>query len=473
MTHPAPAPAAGADPAAAAGAPGADDPRILLVDDEAALRESLAQVLDLAGIHADEAGNVDEALAILSPDYPGAVIADMRMPGRDGFALLDAVRALDPDLPVVILTGHGDVPMAVKAMTAGAYDFLEKPCPPARLVEIARRAAEKRRLVQENRALRARIDAAEAGTLEAAILGDAEVTRAYRARLERIAAAGLDVLVLGETGAGKELAARAIHARSDRARGPFVAVNCGALPAEIAGSELFGHEKGAFTGAAARRIGKFEHAEGGTIFLDEIESMPLDLQVKLLRVLQERELERLGGNEAIPLDVRVIAATKPDLKALAEAGKFREDLYYRLDVARVRAPPLRERLEDAPLLFRHFVQQAAERRGRPAPAVEAADLARLSTHDWPGNVRELKNVAERYALGLGLQLGPTGEGAEDAAPPRGLAAQVEAFEKSLLEAALRRSGGRASEAAQALELPRKTFYDKLARHGIKPEAFRG
>ena len=462
-------------PDAAAGGPGADAPRVLLVDDEKDLRDALAQTLDLAGIDAVAAASVDEALALLSPDWTGPVIADMRMPGKGGFDLLEAARALDPDLPVVILTGHGDVPMAVRAMNAGAYDFLEKPCPPARLVEIARRAGEKRRLVLENRRLRARLETAQSGTLEATILGAGAVAEAFRARLERIAAADLDVLILGETGAGKELAARAIHARSERRDGPFVAVNCGALPAEIAGSELFGHEKGAFTGAAARRIGKFEHAEGGTIFLDEIESMPLDLQVKLLRILQERELERLGGNAAIPLDIRVIAATKPDLKTLAEEGKFREDLYYRLDVARIRVPPLRERLEDAPLLFRAFVEAAAARRDRPAPEISAHDLARLGAHDWPGNVRELKNVAERFAMGLGLALGPSGEGAEDpaAAPPAGLAAQMEAFERSLLEAALRRAGGRATEAALALELPRKTFYDKLARHGIKPEEFRG
>jgi two-component system C4-dicarboxylate transport response regulator DctD len=467
--------------AAAAGAPTDASPRILLVDDEADLREALTQTLDLAGILAQAVGGVDAALALLSPGYPGAVIADMRMPGRDGFALLDAVRAIDPDLPVVILTGHGDVPMAVRAMNAGAYDFLEKPCPPARLVEVARRAAEKRRLVLENRSLRARLTAVETGTLEATILGESAVASAYRARLERVAKTDLDVLILGETGAGKELAARAIHARSERASGPFVAVNCGALPSELAGSELFGHEKGAFTGAMARRIGKFEHAQGGVIFLDEIESMPLELQIKLLRVLQERELERLGGNQPIALNVRVIAATKPDLKALAAAGRFREDLYYRLDVARIRTPALRERLEDAPLLFRAFVDAAAARRGAAAPDPSPAELASLGAYDWPGNVRELKNVAERYAMGLGLQLGPSGveaeglepDGASPDAEEAGLARQVEAFERAVLVSALRRAEGRVTDACATLNLPRKTFYDKLARHGLKADAFRG
>lgn len=462
------------DPAFASGAPGPSDPRILLVDDEADLRAALTQTLDLAGIYAEAAPDAATAMTMLTRDFPGAVIADMRMPGKSGLELLDAIRAMDPDLPVVILTGHGDVPMAVQAMNAGAYDFLEKPCPPERLVETARRAAEKRRLVMENRALRARLNTAETGTLEATILGDSAVVCAYRARLERVAQTDLDVLILGETGAGKELAARAIHARSERAKGPFVAVNCGALPAELAGSELFGHEKGAFTGASARRIGKFEHANGGVIFLDEIESMPLNLQIKLLRVLQERELERLGGNEAISLDVRVIAATKPDLKALAATGKFREDLYYRLDVARIRTPSLRERLADAPLLFCAFVDAAAARRAIDAPTPTPADLAQLTAHDWPGNVRELKNVAERYAMGLGLQLGLSGAEPEPTqdARPESLHAQMEAFERALLICALRQYGGRVTEACVALDLPRKTFYDKLVRHGLKADTFR-
>ncbi len=445
--------------------------RVLLVDDEASLRIALVQTLDLAEIAAEAAASGEEALAMIDAEWPGAVISDMRMPGLSGFDLLERLRAVDPDIPVVFLTGHADVPMAVKAMTLGAYDFLEKPCPPERLVEVARRAAEKRRLVLENRRLRARLETAEAGAVAGDILGDSQAARDYRARLARIAQAGLDVLVLGETGAGKELAARALHARSDRAAGPFVAVNCGALPKEIAGSEIFGHEKGAFTGAAARRIGKFEHANGGTIFLDEIESMPLDLQIKLLRVLQERELERLGGNAAIPLDVRVIAATKSDLKAEAAAGRFREDLYYRLDVARLRVPPLRERLEDAPLLFRAFVEAAAARRGTPAPTPEPADLALLSAHDWPGNVRELKNVAERWAMGLGLQIGAQG-GEADAAPGGGFSARMEAFERSLLVAALKRHEGRVAAACEALGMPRKTFYDKLARHALRAEDFR-
>jgi two-component system C4-dicarboxylate transport response regulator DctD len=440
---------------------------VLLVDDEAAVRTALAQTMDLADIDATLAATGEEALATLSADWPGAVVTDMRMPGLSGLDLLAKVRDLDPDIPVVILTGQGDVPMAVKAMTEGAYDFLEKPCPPDRLVEIVRHACEKRRLVLENRALRDRLELAEAGALAGNILGEAAATRDYRARLIRVAEAGLDVLILGETGAGKELAARAIHARSDRAAGPFVAVNCGALPPELAASELLGHEKGAFTGALARRIGKFEHANGGAIFLDEIESMPRDLQVRLLRILQERELERLGANTPVALDIRVIAASKADLKAEAAAGRFREDLFYRLDASRLRVPPLRERLEDAPLLFRAFVEAAAARRGSAPPEIGPELAMRLAAHDWPGNVRELKNAAERYAMGLGLQLD-----ADTDPAPKGLAEQVEAFERAALAEALRHAAGNAAEASAALGLPRKTFYDKLTRHGLRAEDFR-
>ncbi|MDT8343876.1 MAG: sigma-54 dependent transcriptional regulator, partial [Thermohalobaculum sp.] len=257
-------------------------PLILLVEDDAAVRAALAQTLDLADIAVETAASAEGALARLSRDWPGAVISDVRMPGKDGLALLDAAIAMDPELPVVMLTGEGDIPMAVRAMNAGAYDFLEKPCPPQRLIEVARRACHTRTLVIENRALKAALGA---GTPQ--LIGESPAAARLRERIDKIAATGIDVLILGETGAGKEVAAHRLHARSPRAAGPFVAVNCGALSPELAGSELFGHEKGAFTGATAQRIGRFEQAAGGTIFLDEIESMPLDLQVRLLRVLQE------------------------------------------------------------------------------------------------------------------------------------------------------------------------------------------
>jgi two-component system C4-dicarboxylate transport response regulator DctD len=437
--------------------------RVLLVDDEAAVRAALAQTLDLADIPVEAVGGVAAAMKAMMRERPGVIITDMRMGDGDGFQLLELIRGEDADLPVIVLTGHGDVPMAVKAMNGGAYDFIEKPASPGRLVEVVRRALAMRSLVIENRALRNRLADLDWGADEL-ILGDAPASLTYRGRLHAVAAAEADVLVVGETGAGKEGAARAIHALSDRRDGPFIAVNCGALPPEIAASELFGHEAGAFTGASARRIGRFEQANGGVIFLDEIESMPLDLQVRLLRVVQEREVERLGASAATPLDVRLIAATKTDLRAAAMAGRFREDLYYRLDVARVTVPPLRARLQDAPLLFAAFLDQAAARRGRAGPEMTPAIAAAVQAHDWPGNVRELKNVAERFAQGLGLSIGETV--AEPTETGLGLSEQVDAFERAVIEYALNAAAGRVAVAAEALGLPRKTLYDKLTRLGV-------
>ncbi len=436
---------------------------ILLVDDEAPVRTALAQTLELADLAVRTAADVDAALSDLCPAFAGAIVSDVRMPGRSGFDLLAAVRDLDPEIPVILLTGHGDVPMAVRAVGEGAYDFLEKPCAPERLVDTARRALEKRRLVLENRALRASL----LGTVR--LIGESPAMKALRDRVDRIAATSADVLLLGETGTGKEVTARAIHALSSRRDGPFVAINCGALEADLAGSEIFGHEKGAFTGATERRAGRFEHADGGTLLLDEVESMPLPLQPKLLRVLQEREVERLGSNRPVPVDVRVIAATKSDLKALAEAGSFRADLHYRLDVARIVLPPLRSRKEDIGPLFRAFVADAAGRSGAAAPEPSAAEMADLLAHDWPGNVRELRNTAERFALGLGL-----GIGEEDFAPsPEGsLAERMATFEKAVLTENLRAHKGAIPEICAALNLPRKTLYDKLKRHGLVPEDFR-
>jgi two-component system, NtrC family, C4-dicarboxylate transport response regulator DctD len=440
-----------------------------LVDDEVAVRTALTQTLELADISVESCNSAKTALAKLDLNWPGAIVTDMRMPDQTGADLLAAVQKMDPDIPVIILTGQGDIPMAVAAMAAGAYDFLEKPCSSERLVEIVKRACEKRRLVCENRHLKERLDLAEAGALSSNILGEAQSTRRYRDLLKRVAQTDLDVLILGETGAGKELAARAIHAQSDRHNGPFVAVNCGALPIEIAGSELFGHEKGAFTGAANLRVGKFEHANGGTILLDEIESMPLDLQVKLLRILQERELERIGANKSIPLNIRVIAATKSDLKEEAKSGRFREDLFFRLDVAHLSIPPVRDRKEDVPLLFKAFVDAAAGRRDVEAPDISTSDIAALIAYDWPGNVREIKNSAERFAMGLGLMLG---ESFSDQTIQSKLSARVDAFEKSAIEAALRGTGGSVTKACVLLEIPRKTLYDKMNRHHISADNFR-
>ncbi|MCK2185289.1 sigma-54-dependent transcriptional regulator [Halomonas getboli] len=447
---------------------------VMIIDDEAHLRITAGQTLELAGYAPRAFERAEDALAALTPDFPGVVISDIRMPGMDGMALLREIGDRDPDLPVVLITGHGDVSTAVAAMRDGAWDFLEKPFAGEHLVEVVRRGIEKRRLSLENRTLKAELEAQQSAP-GPRLVGRTPVIQRLASMVQRISQVEADVLLFGETGAGKDLVARAIHERSLRGGRPFVAINCGAVPESTIESELFGHEKGAFTGAVERRIGKFEHAQGGTVFLDEIESMPLSLQVKLLRVLQERSIERLGSNQAVPLDIRVIAATKVDLKAAAEAGDFREDLYYRLNVVTLPIPPLRERREDIPLLFQHFAVVAANRSGLEAPPLDAAGTSALLAHDWPGNVRELRNLAERYVL-LGVtcdyRLEALLEGGENEGGELPLPRQVELFEKSLISQALARHQGRVSEVCDALDVPRKTLYDKLKKHGLKAENYR-
>ncbi|MDN3520332.1 sigma-54-dependent transcriptional regulator [Halomonas ramblicola] len=447
---------------------------VMIIDDEPHLRITAGQTLELAGYAPEPYASAEEALAALEPDFPGVIVSDIRMPGMDGMALLREVRSRDPDLPVILITGHGDISTAVEAMREGAWDFLEKPFAVERLVEVVRRGVEKRRLSVENRQLRAELEAQQAAP-GPRLVGRTPALQRLASMAQRISQVEADVLLFGETGAGKDLVARAIHERSARAGHPFVAINCGAVPESTIESELFGHEKGAFTGAVERRIGKFEHADGGTVFLDEIESMPLSLQVKLLRVLQERSVERLGSNLAVPLDIRVIAATKQDLKAAAEAGRFREDLYYRLNVVTLPIPPLRERREDIPLLFQHFAVVAANRSGLEAPSLDAAGISALLAHDWPGNVRELRNLAERYVLlgaAFDYRLEALLEGAESEAGDLPLPQQVELFEKSLIDQALARHRGRVSEVSERLGLPRKTLYDKLRKYGLRAEDYR-
>ncbi|HXK54571.1 MAG TPA: sigma-54 dependent transcriptional regulator, partial [Hyphomicrobiales bacterium] len=319
---------------------------ILLVDDDDDLRLTLAQGLELAGFAVeafDHPGAVPERI---SKSFHGVLVTDIRLPGMDGIALMRTVLEIDPALPVVLITGHGDVSLAVESMKAGAYDFIEKPFATSELEAVVTRAVERRRLVLENRALREQLSGASG--LEEQIVGRSPVAIELRKKVAMIAGTDADVLILGDTGAGKEVIARALHETGPRAAKHFVAINCAALPAEIIESELFGHEAGAFTGARDKRIGKLEHAQGGTVFLDEIESMPLDLQAKLLRVIETRSLERLGSNRQVTLDVRFLAASKADLARLSASGGFREDLYYRLNVVTIEVPPLAARREDVP-----------------------------------------------------------------------------------------------------------------------------
>jgi|TARA_R110000751_G_scaffold43375_6_gene100140 two-component system C4-dicarboxylate transport response regulator DctD len=439
---------------------------VLFVDDDADVREAAQQTLELADIPVECFERPELARDRIAKGWPGILVTDIRMPKMSGMELLEQTIALDADLPVILVTGHGDVATAVKAMRSGAFDFIEKPFAPDYFVDIVRRACAHRRLISENHALKAEL----ARHLPASngLIGRTPPMEKLRSLIGNIATTNAHVLINGETGAGKEVVARTLHDMSGRT-GPFVAINCGAVPENLIESELFGHEAGAFTGADRKRIGKFEFAHKGTVFLDEIESMPLSLQIKLLRVLQERALERLGSNTTQPIDLRVVAATKVDLRDAASRGEFREDLYYRLNVVQLHIPPLRDRKDDIPLLFAHFLKQAKDRFGRSFEPLNPQELARFSSYDWPGNVRELRNAAERRVLGLDTLANDASSKTSTTLP---LPRQVEAFEKNLICEALRKHGGNVTATVLTLGVPRKTFYDKLAKYDISPADFR-
>ncbi len=449
--------------------------KIIFIDDEKHIRMANQQTLELAGFEVQCFSRAEMVLPLLSREWVGVVISDIKMPGMDGLHFLEKVQLIDRDIPIILVTGHGDITMAVGAIQDGAYDFIEKPFAAEKLIDTVRRAAEKRVLTLENRNLRLELEAQDVPGPR--IIGRTPAIQKLRATIAQISDAAADVLVWGETGTGKELISRSLHEQSSRADKNFVAINCGAVPENLIESELFGHEAGAFTGAQERRIGKFEHANGGTLFLDEIESMPLPVQVRLLRVLQEREVERLGSNELIPLDLRVVAATKIDLKSAAEKGEFRQDLYYRLNIVIIDIPPLRERREDIPLLFHHFLLVANARYQVEAPSPDGNQIAVLLSHSWPGNVRELRNVAERYALlgeGCGYDLEQLMHGTEEEHldSEQTLPAQVDCFEKSLIEQALSTHNGNIKETMDTLGVPRKTLYDKMKKFGLDKSEFK-
>lgn len=444
--------------------------KVVLIDDEKHIRTACSQALELADIEVESFAGADGALDRIDPSWPGVVVTDIKMPGSSGLEIMTKVLALAPGLPVILITGHGDVPIAVKAMRDGAYDFIEKPFASDVLVDAVRRALEKRHLALENQALRLALS--EGSELEHRLIGRTPRMIRLRDEIKNYAATDADVLIFGETGTGKEMVARSLHQLSTRKEGRFVAINCGALPHSLIESELFGHEAGAFTGATKRRIGKIQHAHCGTLFLDEVESMPLDLQIKLLRVLQDRTIVPLGSNDEIRVDVRVVAATKENLRDLATAGAFREDLFYRLDVLSVVVPALRERRDDIPFLFQHFVNLACDRFKRPPLEVSQDKVSELLSHDWPGNVRELQNVALRYALDVDITVEADDERQTDVPS---LATQMEATEKRLIEVTLAKHGYSLKQTYGALDISRKTLYDKMQKHGIvinKPELAR-
>lgn len=441
---------------------------VILVDDESEVRDAYRQMLELEGFEVAASPDAEAALAHVSQQWPGVLVSDIRMPRMDGLELFDKVREIDSELPVILVTAHGEISMAVSAMREGVYDFIEKPADPEALIKTVRKALDKRRLVLENRRLRGLLDAGEG--LESRLIGLSPGMQALRETIAMLAQTDADVLIVGETGTGKELVARCLHDFGARRQQRFVAVNCGALPETIIESELFGHEEGAFTGASGRRIGRIEHAGGGTLFLDEIESMAVPMQAKLLRVLQERTLERLGSNTSIEVDIRVIAAAKSDLEDARAKGAFRSDLFFRLNVAGIVVPPLCRRRGDIPVLFRYFARIASLRYAKPDPDPPGTLLAELMARDWPGNVRELKNLAERYILGLPLE--PMAETPpHDGAGAQALGDQIDHFEKTIIGEALRMHNGRVGQTADYLHLPRKTLYLRMRKHGFRREDF--
>ncbi|ARM85230.1 MULTISPECIES: sigma-54-dependent transcriptional regulator [Marinobacter] len=447
------------------------DASVIFVDDDPHIRQAIAQTLTLEDLSIACFEDARSGLESISQDYEGVVLCDYNMPGMDGLEMLDRIRAMDETIPVIILTGQGDISTAVTAMQQGAYDFIEKPFDHDELLELLRHALEKRHLALENRRLKAQLKhLARPGPR---ILGDSAGMQKVMATIDPVLDISANILLHGETGSGKDALARYIHENSPRSAHNFVAINCGAVPENLIESELFGHEAGAFTGAEKRRIGKIEYAHKGTLFLDELESMPMALQVKLLRVLEEQRVERLGSNQVQNVDVRIIAATKADLKQLSDEGEFRADLYYRLNVVKLDIPPLRERKDDIPVLFHHFVLIAAARYDRESIPLDASQAARLMQHSWPGNVRELRNLAERYVL-----LGPAALDENDSSVTANvsgrqtLSEMMDDFERSAVVSALNACHGSIKDTMVQLGIARKTLYDKMKKYGLDKSQFR-
>jgi len=446
---------------------------ILVVEDEHDQRRLIVEILERAGNELRSAANVDEALDAIASEVPDLVLCDWRMPGRDGGELLTEVRRRGLGCGFVVMTAYGSIAHAVEAVRLGADDYLGKPFEREALLLSVHRVLKTRRLENENRRLRDVVG--EEDRFGALIGGTTPMKRLYRT-IEKVAATDATVLVVGESGTGKELVARTLHRTSRRGEAVFVAVNCAAIPESLIESELFGHEKGAFTGAHRRREGKFEEAHGGTLFLDEIASMPLPLQATLLRVLQERRITRLGGSGETEVDVRVVAASNRDLPQLVRDGEFREDLYYRLNVVPIELPPLRDRRDDVPLLARAFLEKASMRHGREVGSLPPAVVRLLMDYGWPGNVRELANAVERLVLlaedeRLSMEDLPApirgavdGETAPVRLPAEGLS--WDAMEESFLRQALERAAGNRAAAARLLGLSYKAFLYRLEKHDL-------
>lgn len=444
---------------------------VLIVDDDPSMRAALRQWMRLAGFEPLEAVTADEAMRTVSPEFRGCVISDVMLEGEDGVSLLRRIKGIDPDLPVILITGHGDVPMAVEAMQLGAYDFIEKPFDPEVIAGVLRRATKTRQLILENRELTRQL--ARGDGLEAQLIGNSAAMRKLRDMVLHFARTDAAVMIIGETGTGKEVVAQALHGYSPRAEKPFVAVNSAALPETMVEAELFGHEAGAFTGAERGRSGRIEAADKGVLFLDEIISMPLSLQPKLLRVLQEKEIDRLGGHVPVPVDIRVISAANIDPRQAVAERSLREDLLFRLNAIEIRIPPLRERGNDALLLFDTFVNRFVADYGCEQPRMDAADEAFLLSYDWPGNVRELRNAAERFVLNAevgktSVEALVTGKGGENGGAAEGtLRDLMDNYERNVIANALRRHDGCIADVLDELCLPRRTLNEKMVRLNLR------
>lgn len=447
---------------------------LLIVDDDTNTLASLSRAFRLAGHQATVCDNAARALELIRSERFDLMLSDVVMPGKDGLALLEEVKAQGAPLPVIMISGQANIEMAVRATRLGAADFLEKPLSSEKLLLTIDNVLRMKRLEDENRQLRRRVGSQE-------IVHTGEAMRRVMAQVDRVAASESRVCILGETGTGKELIARALHDRSPRREGPFVTLNCAAVPGELIESELFGHEKGSFTGALSRHLGKFEQAHRGTLFLDEVGDMPAVMQAKLLRVLEEKQVERIGGDRSISVDVRVIVATHRDLDEMVKRGAFRQDLYHRIYVYPLALPSLRERPEDIPALVEHFARQVSEINGwKPKPVAPQA-IEALRAYGWPGNVRELRNVVERLLLlaadqvdAAAVRLALPQGAAVSAVPPNGatLAARTEAFEREVILAELQRHP-RMTDTAKALGLERSHLYKKCQQLGIDLRSLRG
>ena len=451
--------------------------QVLIIEDDQTVANSTERWLTMDGFEVTICSDSTKALALLSEAKFDVVLSDVRMPHLSGLDLQQKMNNIDAELPIILMTGHGDIAMAVSAMEQGAYYFIEKPFEPEHLSQIIKRAADKRALVVENRRLQAQLS--HVSGIDSRLIGRS--AQIIKLRKQVLALAGFDasIIIHGDTGTGKELVASCLHDYSNRSDHPFVAINCGAVSESLLESELFGHEKGAFTGANQTRIGKLEYASKGTLFLDEIESMPMSFQVKLLRALQENTIERVGSNKSISINPRVVCATKVDLKQLSDQGDFRLDLYYRLKIAELHIPKLADRLDDIPLLFQYFLEQACQKYNIEKPVPSMEDLVLLTTKEWSGNIRELKNLAQQYAIanvGLDTSLASmlmagNYEESDDKLPSeessvKSLSEQVGRFEEHLVRNAMTETKGCIKDVMELLQISRRNLNLKMQRYNI-------